>query len=75
MNEREEPILIAHVSREDLLFILPELADKIHLLDDKALHEIASRVSDALQETHHLTMRVIALTYLRVDREEAEYSL
>jgi hypothetical protein len=72
MNKREKPIPVAHVSREDLMYVLPELADQINMLDDGAIHEIASRVSDALQETHHLTMRVIAQAYFGIDTDDTE---
>lgn len=71
MIEREEPVIpVAHVSREDLLYVLPELSDQIRLLDEAAIHEIASQISDALQEVHHLTMSVVLRSYLALDADD-----
>lgn len=57
-------IAVAWLSREDLLYCRPDLENEIEALDDAQLIELASQVSDALQEAHHLTMFTILSDYL-----------
>ena len=60
MSEKESaPIPISWVSREDLAWSRPDVAEQINQMSDTDLDAIAEKIGDALQETYWLAMGIV----------------
>ncbi len=70
MKEAPNSIPVAWISKEDLLAVAPNHSGAIEELSDTDIDEIASKVSDALQDFHHEIMTIILSEY--VNRSENE---
>lgn len=57
------PIPVCWVSRDDLLWSQPELAQRIGALTEDEVETIAEKIGDALHETYWLALRIAVEGY------------
>ncbi len=68
----DHPIPTNWVTKADLAYCRPNLADKIRRLDVSDMQEIAGKVGDALQETYWIAVGVILDEYLKEEHERSD---
>ncbi len=64
--EQERTFPVASLTKEDLLYCVPELEAHIVALTDTDMARIADRLSDALQESYQLALSTILEGYLPI---------